>query len=92
MVIVPPPGSKYDDITKKVIVDENVRDMLECDDERTARILTEIANDVLPGIVMEFDVPSRNANDKMAILDMEVWMDSQTGKILFQHYEVNSIA
>ena len=59
----------------------------ECEDERTARILTEIANNVLPGITMEFDVPSRNTNDRMPILDMEVWMDSQTGNILFQHYE-----
>jgi hypothetical protein len=41
----------------------------------------------LPGITMEFDVPSRNTSGKMPILDMEVWMDSQTGDILFRHYE-----
>ena len=43
-----------------------------CDDERTARVMTDIANSVMPGIVMEFDLPSRNLNNKMAVLDMEV--------------------
>ena len=58
--------------TKKVCIDENVTDMDESDDERTARVLTDIANDVIPGVIMEFDVPSRNASGKMPILDMEV--------------------
>ena len=48
--------------------------------------MTYIANSVMPGIVMEFDVPSRNLNNKMAILDMEVWMEND-GNIMFQHYE-----
>ena len=34
---------------------------------------------------MEYDVPKRNMNNTMAILDMEVWLDSQTGNIIFQH-------
>ena len=57
-----------------------------CDDERTAKVMTDIANSVVPGIVMEFDVPSRNDDKKMPILDMEVWMD-EDGNIMFQHYE-----
>jgi hypothetical protein len=61
--------------SKKVVVDDNQGDISVHDDERTARILTGIANDVMPGITMEFDVPSRNTNKKMAILDMEVWME-----------------
>ena len=48
--------------------------------------MTDIANSVMPGIVMEFDVPSRNSSDKMAILDMEDWME-EDGNIMFQHYE-----
>ena len=36
---------------------------------------------------MEYDTPSRNANKKMPILDMKVWLDNNTGNILFQHYE-----
>ena len=59
----------------------------ESEDERTARVLTDVANSVLPGIIMECDIPSRNTDSKMPILDMKVWMDSLTGDILFQHYE-----
>ena len=55
----------------------------ECEDDRTARILTDIANSVLPGIIMEYDVPSKHSNYKLAILDMEVWMDSLTGNMIF---------
>ena len=36
---------------------------------------------------MEYDTPSRNADKKMPILDMKVWLDNNTGNILFQHYE-----
>ena len=83
VAVVPPPGAKYDVDTKKVVIDETLIDIAECEDERTARVFTDIANNVLPGIIMEFDVPSRNANSKIPIIDMEVWMDEQTGDILF---------
>ena len=86
MAIVPPPGARYDANSKKVIIDDNQVHAELCDDERTARVMTYIANSVMPGIVMEFDVPSRNLNNKMAILDMEVWMEND-GNIMFQHYE-----
>ena len=69
------------------MIDENVIDIHEHEDERTARILTDIANDIMPGIVMEYDTPSRNADNKMPILDMKVWIEQQEGNILFQHYE-----
>ena len=65
VAIVPPPGAQYDSVNKKVIIDEDQTDMVECEDERTARILTEIANSVMPGIVMEIDVPSRNSSRKL---------------------------
>ena len=55
--------------------------------EITAKVLTDIANDVLPGIIMEYDVPSRNEDSKMPILDMKVWVDTCEGLIMFQHYE-----
>ena len=35
---------------------------------------------------MEFDVPSRNNDNKMAILDMKVWFDEERN-IMFQNYE-----
>ena len=57
--------------------------MEEEEDERTARVLVGIAN----SIVMEYDMPSRNIDCKMAILYMKVWIDYETGIIMFQHYE-----
>ena len=59
VAVVPPPGSKYDQASKKVVFDENLINLSECEDDRTARILTDIANSVLPGIIMEYDVPKR---------------------------------
>ena len=84
---VPPPGSKYERNSNKVIIDPDLDNIHENDDERTAIILTDIANDVMPGIVMEYDVPTKNTDDKMAILDMKVWLEKEDGNILFQHYE-----
>ena len=52
VAIVPPSGAKYDVISKKVGFDDNLIDGDECDDERTARVMTDIANSVMPGIVM----------------------------------------
>ena len=85
VAVVPPPGSKYDPVSKKVVVGDELIDMNENDDERLAKILIEIANDIVPGITMEYDVPSKNIDNKMPILDMKVWMED--GDIMFQHYE-----
>ena len=87
VAVVPPPGAKYDPLTKKVIIDENLLDLAENEEERTARILTDVANSILPGITMEFDIPGRNPDNKMPILDMKVRMDEHTGDIIFEHYE-----
>ena len=54
-------------------------------DSRLARVLKDIANAVQEGIEMEEDHPSRNANGKMPILDMEVWMEN--GIVLYTHYQ-----
>ena len=86
LAIIPPPGAKYDAESKKVVINNNNIDETVSDDERTARIYTDIANDVMPGIEMEFDVPSRNSDSKMAIIDMKVWLDEDRN-IMFQHYE-----
>ena len=67
VVIVPPPGAKYDENSRKVIVDENLINVIEYDDERAARVMTDIANSVIPGIVVEYDVPRRNTDRKMPI-------------------------
>ena len=39
VVIVPPPGAKYDVENNKVKVDDTIVDVIECEDERTARVM-----------------------------------------------------
>ena len=87
--VVPPPGAKYDRNRRKVLVKENqtLEDENENEDERLSMILLDIANDVSEEIQMERDFPSNHNNDKMPILDMEVWTDRQSGYIMYQHYE-----
>ena len=55
-------------------------------DETLAAELTEIANNVMEGIKMECDLPSNHSNQKLPILDMEVWLE-EDGSVLYQHYE-----
>jgi hypothetical protein len=43
-------------------------------DERTANVYKEIANTIMPMIVMEEDFPSRNENKRIPVLDLEVWV------------------
>jgi hypothetical protein len=58
----------------------------EQEDARLARILQQVANNAQTGIEMESDFPSRNRSQKLAILDMEVWVDPES-RVLYQHYE-----
>ena len=89
VVTVPAPGSVYDAVSEKVVIDANQveADNDISDDVRTAKVMTDIANTVIPGIIMEFDVPSNNTDGKMPILDMKVWLEPSEGNILFQHYQ-----
>ena len=83
-----PPGSKYDKNVNKVVIDEQelLSRMDEGDEPRLARILKEVANEVQEGIIIEEDYPTKNPNEKLAILDMYVWLNSEH-YIVYQHYE-----
>jgi hypothetical protein len=85
IAVVPPKGAKYDTREKKVKVDKDLENIQEEEDERIARVLLEIANDVMPCIKMEADWATKNQKKKLPILDMEVWMEK--GSILYTHYE-----
>ena len=87
--VVPPVGTKYDsDLRRIVQYEEETNERIdECEDSRLARVLREIANHVMEGILMEADFPSKNQDGKMPILDMKVWMCEEEGYILHQHYE-----
>ena len=72
---VPEKGATYNKDTKKITIDEDIKEIEENDDERLARVLIEIANDVMPCITMEADWPSKNSDKRLPILDMKVWVD-----------------
>ena len=44
------------------------------DEIRTAEILVNIANTIDPNIQLTWDVPSRNINNRMPVLDLELWV------------------
>ena len=84
----PPKGYRYDTEKRKMVKSQegSENDDSEKDDERMARALIEIADEVMGCIKMEADMPSKNTDGKLPILDMKVWMNSE-GEVMFQHYE-----
>ena len=51
-----------------------------------ARILKDIANSIDENIQMEEEYPSKSDNNRLAILDVEVWKDDHNF-IVYRHYE-----
>ena len=86
MAKVPPNGYSFDVVTGKLKYDLDDMRQDEQEDARLARILQQVANNVQTGIEMESDYPSKNRSQKLAILDMEVWVDPEN-RIVYQHYE-----
>ena len=75
---------------KKIYLDETIFDeekndhQEEMDDEILMGNLKSIADSVLPGIIMETDIPGKYDDKKLPILDMKCWM--KDGLLLYQHY------
>ena len=86
IAVVPQEGAKYDTDSKKIRIEQEIKETEEEDDERLARVLLDVANDVLPCIKMEADWPSKNNDRRLPILDMKVWMNEQ-GMVMFTRYE-----
>ena len=82
----PPAGYEYDKESAKIVYDDSTIVLDETANTRLARILKEIANEVMEGILMEEDHPNKHEDNKMPILDMKVWMNGEK-RILYQHYE-----
>ena len=85
--VVPSPGATYDTDRKKVVIDTDIALEDEDKEARLARVLKEIANDVIPEIKMVEDYPSKNDDDKMPVLDMKIWMTEDESLIMHEHYE-----
>ena len=67
-----PPGSRLVDGEVRVVQEEVEGDLLIPADQRTAKIIGEIANTVCPFTTMEVDYPSAHASGYMPILDVMV--------------------
>ena len=85
---VPHIGSVYDTVQQKMVIKEEqrIQDEIIPEDERLSKVLLYIANNIMDCIKMEADMPSRNADKKMPILEMKVWME-EDGTLVYQHYE-----
>ena len=56
-----------------------------CDDERTASVISQIANSIENNIQFTVDYPSRNENGRMAVLDLEIWIQDYKGRQMVTH-------
>ena len=83
--IIPPGwkllGEKLEYIEKYVAEDEKVSD-----DERTMRIIKEIADSISENITVTYDIPSNHSDQKVPILDLKAGINS-VGEIEFMFYK-----
>ena len=58
-------------------------------DERTMRLLQQVASYVHPSIRLTIDCPSRHVDGKCPMLDVKMWIAlvNQERKIVYEHYE-----
>jgi hypothetical protein len=67
-------GWMYDVISNTMIYEEPTAVSAESGEQRTFRILQEIANSICPQIQMTVDVPGTHRNMKLPVLDLNFWM------------------
>ena len=68
-------GWTYDKHRNRMVFDaELARTDTSLDDERTATVISQIANSIETNIQFTVDYPSRNENGRMAVLDLEIWI------------------
>ena len=53
------------------------------DDERTMKVVKDIANSIDPMIQMTIDVPSKHEDHKVPMLDVKAWLDENNGNEIF---------
>ena len=91
LVLTPfPPGSRLIDGKIQIIEEHINEDEGIPEDTRTARIIEEIANSVLPSTKLTVDCPSMNENGWMACLDVQTrCRDGEIDYKFFQKTMVN---
>ena len=86
------PGWRYDSVKKRMIHrrEFEIEDVGVPCDQLTARVITNISNDLDSDIKMTFDCPSLNPDKKMPVLDLKAWLkvdENGRNKILTQFYK-----
>ena len=84
-----PVGARYDGERLQINETTIAEDEGVAPDERTMRILQQVASYIHPSIRITIDCPSRHADGKVPMLDVKMWiaMVNQQWKILYEHYE-----
>ena len=82
-------GARYDG--EQLIVSETTtaEDEGVPPDERTMRVIQQVASHIHPSIKSTIDCPSRHADGKMPSLDVKMWIQEidNEKKIVYEHYE-----
>ena len=82
-------GARYDG-EKVVINDASIaEDAGVPPDERTMRLLQQVASSIHPSIRLTIDYPSKNPDGKVAMLDLKMWITEIDGvkRLVHEHYE-----
>ena len=51
------------------------------------KVIRDIVNDIDDMIVMTADVPTNHGNNRVPMLDVEVWIDENDNKAYYSFYE-----
>ena len=82
-----PKGTQYAD-GKLIINAEKAEEEKEVpDDKSTMKVIRDIVNDIDDMIVMTADVPTNHGNNRVPMLDVEVWIDENDNKAYYSFYE-----
>ena len=80
------PGTRWSEEEQRMIVHPHLveEDMAESSDIRTAREVAKMGSSISNMISLTWDCPANNENNRMALLDTEVWVEDN--KVLYEHY------
>ena len=82
-------GARY--IGEKVVINDAsiAEDEGVPPDERTMRLLQQVASSIHPSIRLTIDYPSKNPDGKVAMLDLKMWITEIDGvkRLVHEHYE-----
>ena len=85
------PGSYFDKNTQKISIDlgKVAEDKNIQKDIRTLKVLRDIADSIVPMLKWEFDTPSSHENERLPVLDLNIWLDGKdnTNKIKHSFYQ-----